>query len=107
MELVSEVPLSILAPRVNAPDGIGHRDRISRRLGDIGFTIQQETSQSIQFTRGHAKGDFAIELAKVDVTVSLPLETEATVIVEYGWVCLFDTGDLWEFAKELQRSLSE
>ncbi|MEL6107516.1 MAG: hypothetical protein AAFU85_15860, partial [Planctomycetota bacterium] len=81
--------------------------RIARCLGEIGFSIEQEKGESIKFTRGHPKGDFVIELAKVDVTVTFRDGEFANVLVEYGWVCLFDTGDLWRFASELKRHLAE
>lgn len=92
---------------ISGPSGLDGRTAITRRLGEIGFSIQQEKDDSTKFTRGHPKGDFAIELAKVDVTVTFSEGNSLSVLVEYGWVCLFDTGDLWRFSSELRRHLAE
>ena len=89
------------------PEGTDARSWVCQRLGENGFTVLQETNKSIKLKRGYPKGDFAIELTQVNVTVSLPVNENADVLVEYGWVCLFDTGDLWSFSEELKRQLGQ
>lgn len=71
------------------------------RLGEAGFSCERQTPLALHFTRGHARGDFSVEIAKINLVVSLPIETEVDLIVEAGWLVAFDTGDLWQLTKEL------
>jgi len=72
------------------------------RLGELGFVCERQTPLALHFSRGHAQGDFSVELAKLDVTVSLPIESSTELLVEAGWVAAFDTGDLWQLTTELK-----
>ena len=72
------------------------------RLTDLGFSCDRQTPLALHLTRGHAKGDFSVELAKINLTVSLPLEAETELLVEADWLVAFDTGDLWQLTSEIK-----
>jgi len=72
------------------------------RLTDRGFACDRQTPVALHLTRGHAKGDFSVELAKINLTFSLPIEVQTELVVEADWVAAFDTGDLWQLTTELK-----
>lgn len=75
------------------------------RFEELGFRQSSETTTMVRFTRGSALGDFSVKIMKLDVDVTLPIETRATLAVHYGALAAFDTGDLWTFASELKAKL--
>jgi len=80
-----------------------HEAELAARLGSHGFSQRRLRDHRIEFTRGSALGDFSIKIAKVVATTSLPASNPAQLKVEYGVLfgCAFDTGDLWQFCREL------
>ncbi|MGF1579639.1 MAG: hypothetical protein ACFCD0_09775 [Gemmataceae bacterium] len=75
------------------------------RLNQLGFVEMGRDIDQIRFTRGSILGDFSVQIAKVDLTFRLPLDTETVLQVEYGAFAAFDTGDLWKFTTELKDRL--
>ncbi len=80
-------------------------EALGRALSEFGFSEATRKGREIVFARGSAIGDFSIRIAKVNFRVSLPIESSATFSIEYGSFAAFDTGDLWQFAQELTRSI--
>jgi hypothetical protein len=66
------------------------------------FTYDRHTLRDVHFTRGYNKGDFSIEIVKLNVLFPLPLTAETEFRIELGWTGGFDTGDLWLFANKLR-----
>jgi len=74
-------------------------------LAVYGFREVQRNANAIVLSRGSALGDlsFSVEIAKLNVTVSLPVAAPAQLKVQYGvaFGCALDTGDLWKVCREL------
>ncbi|MCA9122725.1 MAG: hypothetical protein H6822_20615 [Planctomycetaceae bacterium] len=81
------------------------RVALEDRLAEMGFAYDRHTLREVAFTRGYSKGDFSIEIVKLNVTFPLPLVAETEFKIEFGWTGGFDTGDLWLFATTLRTHL--
>ena len=80
-------------------------DGAEKVLTDLGFKKVKVTGSVEKYTRGSVLGDISIKLSKVSVYVDTISSTEKTVSVQAGWVAAFDTGDHWQFLKELSEKL--
>ncbi|MCC9609061.1 hypothetical protein LOC68_07125 [Blastopirellula sp. JC732] len=78
---------------------------IALRFESLGFECDRQTPLALHFTRGHARGDFDVRLAKLNVAVTMPAAGEVELSVKAEWLVLFDTGDLWRQTDELKRAL--
>lgn len=88
-----------------SPDIINTEDparAITLLLSGKGFVCERQTPLALHFIRGYAKGDFSVELARVNLTVTLPITEETEMLVEAGWIAAFDTGDLWQLTQEIK-----
>ena len=79
---------------------------LSKELSKLGFNLSGQNEFWITYSRGHILADFSVDVAKVNIKVTQPISNPISIIVEYGWVAAFDTGDLWTFTTELKRKLS-
>ncbi len=73
-------------------------------MKEKGFTVVESGTGQRTFERGHILGDFSIEWVKVRIRELGKGSNQ--LMIEYPGPALFDTGDLWKMAKELQRLLS-
>lgn len=75
------------------------------RLSHSGFQHEAWTKTAIHFVRGKSWGDFHAKLIKLRVSFPHPLKSEVKMRVEVARVCLFDTGDLWQIAREIKANV--
>jgi len=78
---------------------------LERMLSNLDFKLEQTTDSDIRLSRGSVLGDFSLKIAKIRVSVPLPLLSETELRVEYGAFAAFDMGDLWTFCRELQEKV--
>jgi hypothetical protein len=71
----------------------------------LGFSCVNQTRVNLRFQRGYQKGDFDASVAQIVIDISLPLATCVEIDVCYGWVALFDAGDLWRVSREVEEQL--
>ncbi len=83
--------------------GENTEESLRARLAEFGFRETSSSSSMVKFARGHALGDFSIKIAKVSISMPVPVSNPAQLEVEYGtyFGCAFDTGDLWKFCTEM------
>jgi hypothetical protein len=79
---------------------------LEERLAGFGFKKIKEGESFQKFTRGSVLGDISIKLAKVNVGLRKINENEHEMTVQAGWIAAFDTGDYWEFTKELSENIA-
>lgn len=84
-------------------------DDLTAKLAEFGFVVKRQHENAIVFNRGHALGDFSINLVKLIVTANLPLADPVELEIQYGhWVgVIADTGDLWQFCEELAQQVEQ
>ena len=112
-ELPANRPTICLLPKYLVPLHIPESVILSPRpakslesmLSGLDFKLEESPDSEIRFTRGSVLGDFSFKIAKVRVSVLLPLLSETQLRVEYGAFAAFDTGDLWKFCRELQENI--
>ena len=80
-------------------------EELEEKLANFGFKKNKESESFQKFTRGSVLGDISIKLAKVNVGLRRVAENEHEITVQAGWVAAFDTGDHWEFTKELSAKI--
>ena len=90
-----EVPDSIVC----SEDPIAELDQHLERFG---FRETFRDDSKVKFSRVSILGNFAANLAKVNLVFSLPLTHDIKIVVEYGGIAPFDMGNLWKFMDELR-----
>ncbi len=85
--------------------GSNSKELLSNKLSTLGFKLSGDTSSQIVFSRGSVLGDISIKITKVNLKFDKPLSEKTGLTVEYGAFAFFDTGDLWEFIRELSDKL--
>ncbi|MEM5534672.1 hypothetical protein HHE92_12775 [Pseudoalteromonas arctica] len=107
-ELGNKKPTIAVMPKyktkVNASISASELDEV---LAVYGFSKVNVKNDADKYTRGSVLGDISIKLAKVNVFVSCISPSRKEVCVEAGWVAVFDTGDHWQFLKELSEKLAD
>ncbi len=78
-------------------------DGLDQRLSPLGFRLERSSDDSATFKRGSVMGDISVKLSKVQLVFPLPLQGKVDVLVRYGFVAAFDTGDLWVLAGDVRR----
>ena len=82
-------------------------EQLEAKLAAFGFEKKAESGSVMNFSRGSVLGNFSIELAKVNVTLEILSKNEIEIRVNAGWVAGFDTGDHWQFTRELVEKLND
>ncbi|MBN1899203.1 MAG: hypothetical protein JW827_10520 [Spirochaetes bacterium] len=80
---------------------------LDSRLEPFGFKLTKEFPEELIFSRGSVSGDFSIKITKVNLKFKIPPSKEIRMDIEYGFMVLFDTGDLWKFTNELIEKLQK
>jgi len=75
--------------------------RVEEVMSSLGFEKKKDKSGSMTYSRGSIVGDISIKLMKINVTFSPTNDGCLPYTVEAAWVVAFDTGDHWEFTKQL------
>ena len=78
---------------------------LARVLKPLGFAQSRKTDKFSEFSRGSLLGDFSVEIAKVNLTFSLPIISDLHCRAVYGSFAAFDTGDLWTLCSELKNKI--
>lgn len=89
---------------IDLPSSGGRTESLETVMAQKGFRPVAHESGRKYFERGSVLGDFSIKWAKLRIS-----EMESSpyrLSIAYGGAALFDTGDLWKFAKEIERILS-
>lgn len=80
-----------------------YESRIRQSLVELSF--RESKAQPLKFQRGLKYGDFSTKVAQIVVVFDPIHAGRGPFRIMYGWVCLFDTGDLWELAAEIRTKL--
>lgn len=84
--------------RVANPDS---DDQVEQTMASLGFKKGKSRGGLTEYSRGSVIGDLSIKLSKVKVTYHPVINGKLSFTVEAAWVVAFDTGDHWQFTKEL------
>ena len=98
--LLPKFESSISLPRSIA-EAAQPSEPLAERMAEADFSVAQQTDDALVFSRGSVLGGFSVEIAKITVRFTLPLQSSARFSIEYGSFAAFDTGDLWQFTEEL------
>lgn len=104
--LPSEKPGLAFFPKyyIDLPTDAGRADGLEAAMTQKGFRAVENKSGGKSFERGSVLGDLSIDWVKLRIS-----EMEGSpgrLLIAYGGPALFDTGDLWKFAREIERILS-
>lgn len=104
--LPPEKPTLAFFPKyyVKLPSTQAQREDLAGFMEQQGFRNVDHESGKKQFERGSVFGDLSLKWAKVKVSESD--DYPGCLLIEYGTVCLFDTGDLWKFSKEIEELMA-
>jgi len=75
--------------------------RVEEVMSSLGFEKKKDQGGSIKYSRGSIAGDISVKLMKINVTFSPISNGNLPYTVEAAWVVAFDTGDHWDFTKQL------
>ncbi len=108
-ELPEKKPVIAWLPKysttVKLSENLSSGETLSRHLSAFGFKLAKETPENITFSRGSVLGDISIRITKVNLKFDKPLSGHTGLVIEYGALAFFDTGDLWKFTNELKGKL--
>jgi len=78
-------------------------DDLQSHLTSHQFRLKNSDAEAIRFSRGPSVDDSSGTIKKMTATATLPLSNPVQLKVEYDFVlgCVFDTGDLWTFCRDL------
>ena len=101
-ELGAKKPMLAFFPKyrnqVASPDS---DDQVEQTMASLGFKKSKSRGGVTEYSRGSVVGDLSIKLSKVKVTFHPVSNGKLPFAVEAAWVVAFDTGDHWQFTKEL------
>lgn len=89
---------------IDLPAAAGGAGGLEAAMTQKGFRAVTAKSGGKSFERGSVLGDFSIDWVKLRIS-----EMEGSpgrLLIAYGGPALFDTGDLWKFAREIERILA-
>lgn len=105
-----EVPDAEPAP-LGVGDSVEERRELAltERMSQFGFVPSGSTPTTLAFTRGSLIGDLSVQLTRIRVVASRPLQDPVEARIEYARALstLCDTGDLWRFCRDLSGKLVE
>ena len=91
---------------IEVPDSIVFSDdpiaELDRHLEPYGFRETHRDRATVKFARVSTLGDFSVNISRVHLVFSLPLEHDIRIVIEYGGLTFFDAGGLWAFTNELR-----
>ncbi|WP_095618684.1 hypothetical protein [Halovibrio salipaludis] len=79
----------------------GSDDETEQIMSSLGFKKRRSLGGVTEYSRGSVIGDLSIQLSKVKVVFHPISNGMLPYTVEAAWVAAFDTGDHWQFTKEL------
>lgn len=106
LSLPSAKPTLAFFPKyyISLPLSEGRPERLKEILEEKGLKANTDRSGKTVFERGSVLGDFSIKWTKL--RISQIEGRPGRLSITYGGPALFDTGDLWKFAKELETFLA-
>jgi len=82
---------------------------LSETLSKLGFTLSKQDETWATYSGGYRLSDFGEHIlggSPVNIKVAQPILNPTSIIIEYAWFVVFDTGNLWTFTTKLKSKLS-